>query len=58
MGRKPLLSAQQVTHARKLQEQGESPAQVSQLLKVSRRTLEREVLHAIEGQGSSRRGHD
>jgi len=41
MGRKPLLSAQQVAHARKLREQGESPAQVAQLLKVSRRTLER-----------------
>jgi len=41
MGRRPLLSAQQVAHARKLREQGESPVQVAQLLKVSRRTLER-----------------
>jgi DNA invertase Pin-like site-specific DNA recombinase len=41
MGRKPLLSASQVDHARKLREQGESPAQVAQLLKVSRRTVER-----------------
>ena len=41
MGRKPLLSAQQVAHARKLKGQGESPAQVAQLLNVSRRTLER-----------------
>ncbi len=41
MGRKPLLSAQQVTHARKLLQQGERTAQVAQLLKVSRRTLER-----------------
>ena len=41
MGRKPLLSAQQVAHARKLLEQGERPVQVAQLLKVSRRTLER-----------------
>ncbi|SRR5712692_249995 len=41
MGRKPLLSPEQVTHARTLREQGESPAQVAQLLKVSRRTLYR-----------------
>ena len=41
MGRKPLLSAPQVTHACKLIEQGESPAHVAQLLNVSRRTLER-----------------
>ena len=44
MGRKPVLSAQQVAHARKLREQGESPAHVAQLLTVSRRTLER-ALH-------------
>jgi len=31
MGRKPLLSPQQAAHARKLREQGESPAQVAQL---------------------------
>ena len=41
MGRKPLLSAQQVIHARTLREQGESPVRVAQLLNVSRRTLER-----------------
>ena len=41
MGRKPLLSAQQATHARKLIEQGESPGHVSKSLKVSRRTLYR-----------------
>jgi DNA invertase Pin-like site-specific DNA recombinase len=41
MGRKPLLSTPQVTHARKLLEQGERPAHVAQLLNVSRRTLER-----------------
>jgi DNA invertase Pin-like site-specific DNA recombinase len=41
MGRKPLLSAQQTTHARKLIEQGESPGHVAKSLKVSRRTLYR-----------------
>lgn len=41
MGRKPLLSAQQVNHARKLLEQGERSPKVAQLLKVSRRTLYR-----------------
>ena len=41
MGRKLLLSAQQVAHTRKLLEQGERPVHVAQLLKVSRRTLER-----------------
>jgi predicted DNA-binding transcriptional regulator YafY len=41
MGRKPLLSAQQTTHARKLIEQGESPGHVGKSLKVSRRTLYR-----------------
>ena len=41
MGRKPLLSAHQVTHTRKLLEQGERPVHVAQLLNVSRRTLER-----------------
>jgi DNA invertase Pin-like site-specific DNA recombinase len=41
MGRKPLLSAQQVEHARKLLEEGECPVKVAQLLNVSRRTLER-----------------
>jgi DNA invertase Pin-like site-specific DNA recombinase len=41
MGRKPLLSAPQIAHARKLLEQGERPVHVAQLLNVSRRTLER-----------------
>ena len=41
MSRKPLLSAHQVAHARKLLEHGEHPIHVTQLLKVSRRTLER-----------------
>jgi DNA invertase Pin-like site-specific DNA recombinase len=41
MGRKPRLSVQQVAHARKLREQGESTIAVAQLLKVSRRTVER-----------------
>jgi hypothetical protein len=41
MGRKPLLSALQVAHARTLQEQGERPVRVAQLLNVPRRTLER-----------------
>ena len=41
MGRKPLLSAQQATHARQLIEQGESPGHVANSLKVSRRTLYR-----------------
>jgi len=40
-GRKPLLSAQQTNHARKLIEQGESPGHVAKSLKVSRRTLYR-----------------
>jgi DNA invertase Pin-like site-specific DNA recombinase len=41
MGRKPLLSAQQVAHARTLLEQGERLVHVAQSLQVSRRTLER-----------------
>ena len=41
MGRKPLLSAHQVAHARQLLEQGERVVHVAQLLNVSRRTLER-----------------
>ena len=41
MGRKPLLSAPQVAHARKLLEQGESPHTVARSLSVSRRTLYR-----------------
>jgi DNA invertase Pin-like site-specific DNA recombinase len=39
MGRKPKLSPQQIAHARKLIENGESPAHVAQLLKVARSTL-------------------
>ena len=38
-GRKPELSPQQVTHARKLIESGESPAHVAKLLNVARSTL-------------------
>ena len=41
MGRKPKLSPQQVAHARKLLEQGESPHTVARSLSVSRRTLYR-----------------
>src|SRR5215471_13898839 len=41
MGRKPLLSAQQVAHARKLVGQGERPIPVAHLLNVSERTVER-----------------
>lgn len=43
MGRKPLLSAQQVAHARKLLEEGKRSIKVAQLLNVSRRTLERAI---------------
>jgi DNA invertase Pin-like site-specific DNA recombinase len=43
MGRKPLLSAPQVAHARQLLAQGERPVHVAHLLNVSRRTLERAV---------------
>jgi DNA invertase Pin-like site-specific DNA recombinase len=39
LGRKPKLSPQQIAHARKLVENGESPTQVAQLLKVARSTL-------------------
>ena len=41
MGRKALLSAQQVAHARQLLAQGEPHDRVAQSLKVSRRTLYR-----------------
>ncbi|MDR3554410.1 MAG: helix-turn-helix domain-containing protein [Syntrophobacteraceae bacterium] len=41
MGRKRLLFAQQVAHARKLIEQGEGADDVAQSLNVSRRTLYR-----------------
>jgi DNA invertase Pin-like site-specific DNA recombinase len=39
LGRKPKLSPEQVAHARKLIEDGESPKQVAQLLGVARSTL-------------------
>jgi hypothetical protein len=39
MGRKPKHSPQQVAHARKLIEKGESPAIVAKLLGVARSTL-------------------
>ena len=41
MGRKPILTAAQVAHARKLVAQGERPAEVAKLLGVSRRTVYR-----------------
>jgi DNA invertase Pin-like site-specific DNA recombinase len=41
MGRKRLLSAQPVSHARKLIEQGEGPDKIAQSLNVSRPTLYR-----------------
>jgi DNA invertase Pin-like site-specific DNA recombinase len=46
MGRKPLLSTQQVAHARTLLGQGERSVQVAHLLNVSRRTLERALRSA------------
>ena len=39
IGRKPLLSPQQIGHARKLIEQGKSHDTVAQSLNVSRRTI-------------------
>jgi DNA invertase Pin-like site-specific DNA recombinase len=47
MGRKPKLSPQQVAHARTLIEQGERPAHVAHLLKVSQRTVERAVREGV-----------
>lgn len=41
LGRKPKLSPQQVTHARKLLEQGEDRKDIARLLNVSWRTIER-----------------
>ena len=41
MGRKPILTAGQVAHARKLVRQGEHPKDVAKLLGVSRRTVYR-----------------
>ena len=41
MGRKPLLSAQQIAHVHKLLEQGEHHNTVARSLNVSRRTLYR-----------------
>lgn len=46
MGRKPLLSTQQVAHARKLREQGEKVRDMARLLNVSRRTVERALQKA------------
>ena len=43
MGRKPLLTTQQIAYARKLVEQGERPNDVAQSLNVSRRTLYRAI---------------
>lgn len=55
MGRKPLLTAQQVAHARKLREQGENPNAIAQSLGVSRRTLYRalRVQEVRKSSGSS-----
>jgi DNA invertase Pin-like site-specific DNA recombinase len=39
LGRKPALSPEQITHARKLIDKGESPGEVAKLLKVARSTL-------------------
>ena len=39
LGRKPALSPEQITHARKLIDKGESPGDVAKLLKVARSTL-------------------
>jgi len=46
MGRRRLLSAQQVAHARKLIEQGEGPNNEAKSLMVSRRTLYRALAPA------------
>jgi Site-specific recombinases, DNA invertase Pin homologs len=46
MGRKPLLSALQVTYVRTLLERGARPVHVAQLLRVSWRTLERALSSA------------
>ena len=48
MGRTPLLTAQQVAHARKLIEQGEHHNTVARSLGVSRRTLYRALATATE----------
>jgi hypothetical protein len=48
ISRKPLLSAPQLTDARKLPELGKSPAYVVQLLKISRRTVERALANEDE----------
>jgi DNA invertase Pin-like site-specific DNA recombinase len=41
MGRKPILTAAQIARARKLEGQGERPADVAKVLGVSRRTMYR-----------------
>lgn len=43
-GRKPKLTAQQITHARKLIKQGEPPQAVASLLRVSRATVYRTLV--------------
>lgn len=48
MGRKPLLTPQQIAYARKLREQGESPRDIAQSLHVSRRTLYRAITPSAE----------
>ena len=61
MGRKRLLSAQQVAHARKLIEQGEGPDNVAQSLSVSRRTLYRalaaKLLKYLSKKTNKNKGH-
>jgi DNA invertase Pin-like site-specific DNA recombinase len=48
MGRKPLLTVQQIDHAQKLREYGENPKAIAKLLNVSRRTIYR-ALNNCEG---------
>jgi DNA invertase Pin-like site-specific DNA recombinase len=49
MGRKPILTAAQIAHARKLVEQeGERPADVAKVLGVSRRTVYRVLSNCEE----------
>ena len=53
MGRKRLLSVQQVAHARKLIGQGEGPDKVAQSLNISRRTICRALSGAIASEQKS-----
>jgi DNA invertase Pin-like site-specific DNA recombinase len=48
MGRKPILTAGQVAHARKLVAQGQRPADVAKVLGVSRRTVYRVLSNCEE----------